>query len=213
MESFFCESPRCCFAAVVPFRLSPKLLIAQLNWDAQQTAAQADTLSRRLAEAEQDLGFEATRNAQRVKERGEGNARLRAAAIAAEKRIAAAENALRNKGRAIEELRSKCVREGVSDFFRGKERRRGGGRGKSAAAPPTSGLEFRVFSARADAKSALERNTIAAGERRSAAGTLLAEALRAAGSEFVATAVNEAEFDGCPNHGDDGDTGELWKRV
>lgn len=177
--------------------------------DAQQTAAHAAALSQRLAKAEQDLGFEATRNARRVKERGEGNARLRAAAIAAEKRIAAAENALHTKGRAIEELRSKCARENVHDFGRGKRARgRGGGRGRAAAAP-TSGLEFQLFAARADAQAAVERSTVAAVERRSAAGSLLAEALRAAGSEAGGTMAKDAEFGSCSSHGDDDDAGEL----
>ncbi|CAM9125454.1 unnamed protein product, partial [Hapterophycus canaliculatus] len=182
-----------------------EFLIAQLDLDARQTAAQAATLSHRLAGADQDLGFEATRNAQRVKERGEGNARLRAAAIAAEKRIAAAENALRKEGRTIEELRSKCAREGLRVSCRGKRRRGGGDGRKGATASPTSGLEFRVFAARADAQFAVERSTIAAAERRSAAGSLLAEALQAVGSEAVVTMTKKAEFDSCSSHGDNGD--------
>ncbi|CAM9456742.1 unnamed protein product, partial [Scytosiphon promiscuus] len=178
-------------------------IVAQLDLDTQQTAAQANTLSQRLAEAEQDLGFEVTRNAQRAQGTGEGNARLRASALAAAKRIAAAENALRNKGRAIEELRSKCAREGVGGFSRSKREQRSGGGGKRAAASPTSGLEFRVFAARADAQAAVERSTVAAVERRSAAGSLLAEALRAAGSETVTTMANEAGVDSCSSQGDD----------
>ncbi|CBN76158.1 conserved unknown protein [Ectocarpus siliculosus] len=172
-----------------------EVLFAQLDSEAQQAAAQAAALSDRLAGAEQDLGFEATRNTQELRERNEGNARLRAAATAAEERIAIAESTLRRKGLEIEELRSKCAKAGLDIGGRGK----GGRQGRGGRASDTAGLEFRIFAASADARSALERCTVAADERRTAAGSVLAEALRVAGSEADTIKSNEAEFD-CTSH-------------
>lgn len=156
---------------------------------------QAAALSDRLAEAEQDLGFEATRNTQELREKNEGNARLRAAATAAEERIAIAESTLRRKGLEIEELRSKCAKAGLGIDGRGK----GGRQGRRGGASDTAGLEFRIFAASTDARSALERCTVAADERRTAAESVLAEALRVAGSEADTIKSNEADFD-CTRH-------------
>ncbi|CAM9234588.1 unnamed protein product [Ectocarpus sp. 13 AM-2016] len=168
-----------------------EVLIAQLDSEAQQAAAQAAALSDRLAGAEQDLGFEATRNTQELRERNESNVRLRAAATAAEERIAIAESTLRQKGLEIEELRSKCAKAGLGVGGRGK----GGRQGRGGRASDPAGLEFRIFAASADARFVLERCTVAADERRTAAGSVLAEALRVAGSEADTIESNEADFD------------------
>ncbi|CAN0431083.1 unnamed protein product [Ectocarpus sp. 12 AP-2014] len=176
-----------------------EVLIAQLDSEAQQAAAQAAALSDRLAGAEQDLGFEATRNTQELRERNESNVRLRAAATAAEERIAIAESTLRQKGLEIEELRSKCAKAGLGISGRGK----GGRQGRGGRASDPAGLEFRIFAASADARSMLERCTVAADERRTAAGSVLAEALRVAGSEADIIKSNEADFD-CISHDEGG---------
>ena len=153
--------------------------------EAKHATEQAASLLDRLAGAEQDLGFEAARNAQRLHARDENNVRLRAAAVAAETRLTAAENVLRRKGLEIEELRLKQVglRGQAGSGVGGV--RRSGVRDRSGAA--TAGLEFRVFAAAADARSAVQRCSTAAVERRSAAGSVLADALRVAGSEGAKT--------------------------
>lgn len=157
--------------------------------EAKQATAQAASLLDRLAGAEQDLIFEAARNAERLQAIDEDNVRLRAAAVAAEKRLTVAENVLRRKGREIEELQLKGKQAGL----RGKAgsgvggARRRGARDRGDAA--TAGLEFRVFAAAADARSAVQRCATAAVERRSAAGSVLADALRVTGSEGAETAT------------------------
>ncbi|CAM9335731.1 unnamed protein product, partial [Laminaria digitata] len=162
-------------------------LCVQLDLEAKRATAQAASLLDRLAGAEQELGFEATRNAERLHAKNEDNIRLRAAAIYAEKRLTAAENVLRRKGREIEELRLKGNQAGL----RGKA---GGGVGgvrrsgvRDRVGSATAGLEFRVFAAAADARSAVQRCATAAVERRSAAGSVLADALRVAGAEGAET--------------------------
>lgn len=185
-----------------------KVLIAQLDLEAQHAVGQAADLSDRLAGAEQDLNFETNRNTERLRARDKGNARLRAAAAAAEKRVAVAENALRRKGREIEELRAKCAREGLLGGGRGTGgRRRGTGGGRmNTATSTTAGLEFRVFAAAAGAQSSVERCAVAAAERRVAAGSGLAEALRIAESEAN---TNRAEID-FPSDDDDDNSGR-WR--
>lgn len=144
--------------------------------EAQNAAAQTAALTDRLAGAEQDIRFEAARNVQRLRERDKGNSRLRAAAVVAEKHLADAEKALWCKDREIADLRSRGVREKICGT-------RTGSGGCSRGGANTAGLEFRVFAAAADARSALERCAVAANERRAAAGSALAGALSAAGSE------------------------------
>ncbi|CAM9429441.1 unnamed protein product [Ectocarpus fasciculatus] len=175
-----------------------EVLIAQLDSEAQQAAAQAAALSDRLAGAEQDLGFDASRNTQELRERNEGNARLRAAAAAAEERIAIADSTLRRKGLEIEELRSKCAKAGLGVGGRG----RGGRKGRGGGASDTAGLEFQIFAASADARSALGRCAVVADERRTAAGSVLAEALRVTGSE-ADTLKSKTDFD-CTSHDEGG---------
>lgn len=94
---------------------------------------------------------------------------------------------MRRKGREIEELRLKGNQAGL----RGKA---GGGVGgvrrsgvRDRVGSATAGLEFRVFAAAADARSAVQRCATAAVERRSAAGSVLADALRVAGAEGAET--------------------------
>lgn len=159
--------------------------------EAQRASAQAASLFDRLAGAEQELGFEAARNVERLRKTGEGNTRLRVAAAAAENRLRIAEDALWRKNRELEDLRSKLAREGLVgsanpvNVGRSRRRgRRGSGRrrqGKSQSSGSTGGkgLEFRIFAAEEDARLAVERCSVAAGERRAAAGTALAEALQA----------------------------------
>lgn len=166
---------------------SLQALCAQLDLEVKRATAQAASLLDRLAGAEQGLGFEAARNAKRLHAIDEDNVRLRAAAVAAETRLTVAEDFLRRKGREIEELRL----EGKQVGLRGKagsgagNTRRSGARDRGDAA--TAGLDFRVFAAAADARSAVQRCAAAAVERRSTAGSALAGALRVAGSEGAET--------------------------
>lgn len=88
-------------------------LRARLELEAQHAATQAATLSDRLAGAEQDLGFDAARNAERIGSLNQSNARMRAAATTAEERLASALDALRRKDRELEELRLRAAREGA----------------------------------------------------------------------------------------------------
>lgn len=121
-----------------------------------------------------------------------------------------AENALRRKGREIEELRAKCAREGLlgrGGRDKGGRRRGSGGGRMNTATSATAGLEFRVFAAAADAQSSAERCAVAAAERRVAAGSGLAEALRIAESEAN---TNRAEID-FPSDDDD-DSAGGWRR-
>lgn len=166
---------------------------------------QAANLSDRLAGAEQDLGFEITRNAERLHAGNDDVARLRIAATAAEQRVAEAEDILRLKGRELEELRARGAREGFG--YAGG----GGGNGSSSTAYATAAeLEYHVFVAAVGAQTAAERCSAAAGEKRAAAGLALSEALRAVGEEEAGAEAAErraAKFQGTS----DDDTGGEQK--
>lgn len=94
---------------------------------------------------------------------------------------------MRHKGREIEELRLKGNQAGLREKAGSGvgDTRRGGACDRGGAA--TTGLDFRVFVAAADARSAVQRCAAAAVERRIAAGSVLAGALRVAGSEGAET--------------------------
>lgn len=175
---------------------------AQLDAEAEHAATQAAGLSDRLAGAEQDLGFEITRNAERLHARDEDVVGLRIAATAAEQRVSLAEDALRLKDRELEELRARGAREGFGYV---------GGGGASAASATSAELEYRVFVAAVGAQTAAERCSAAAGERRAAAGSALSEALRAVGEEEAGAEAAErraARFEGS---GDEDPGGERKK--
>lgn len=175
-----------------------------MDSEAQHAKAQAATLFDRLAEAEQDLGFEAARNVKWLRARVESSARLRDAAVAADERLALAEKSLRSKDREIEDLRQRCHREGlrgIGDGSGGRSRRKGR---RERGGASTLGLDFRVFAAAVDARSAVERCSVAAAERSEIAGSVLAEALRATGAEDLV--IDSARI-GDP---EDEDPGEEW---
>lgn len=161
-------------------RPTPQALRVQLASEAEDSATQAFDLSQRLAAAEQELAFEVSRNAERARDRDRTNTRLRATAEAARKRLVAARDTLRRKERDLEELLAKATRSGLTPGdFEHVSGDRWTVRGKGAA-----DLEYRLFAATADARSAAQRCSTAARERRAAAGSALTEALREASKEL-----------------------------
>lgn len=152
-----------------------KALRAQMDQEAAQAASQAAALTRRFAEAEQELRFETNRNIQRRRAKDDESARLREAAATAESRLVEAEDALRGKGEEIKDLRARAVRQGLD-------------RGKGVNA---EGLQFEVFAATANARVASERCVEAVGKRRALAGLAVGEALHLSrGQDAVLEAVD-----------------------
>lgn len=157
-------------------RLFPfsKALRAQMDQEAAQAASQAVVLTRRFAEAEQELRFETNRNLQRRRAKDDESARLREAAVTAQSRLVEAEDALRRKDVQIKDLRARVVRLGLD-------------RGKGMNA---GGVQFEVFAATANARVASERCVEAVGKRRAVAGLAVGEALRLSRGQDAMPAVD-----------------------
>lgn len=169
--------------------------------------AQAAGLSERLAGAEQDLGFEIARNAELLHARDDGNTRLHTAVTAAEKRLAAAEDALQRKDRELENLRAQGAREGLRFGVSGMKNDLGsvsGGNCSRAVGTTAADLEYRVFAATAGAHTAAQRCSAAAAARRTAAGLALKEALHAVKEEEVVAEAAETWAVVCEGSSGDG---------